>query len=134
MFWNWKLQDAGTKAFVQSYGKEYGMPPSKAAQVCYAQTLLYADAVARAKSFNLCAVIEALEDYKFDGLGNGPTHYRKEDHQAFKDVLVVEGKEQPENQYDTLDVVQVTPVEKLMYAPDNEMFAGGNLGQCNAGA
>ncbi|TMV65802.1 ABC transporter substrate-binding protein, partial [Thioclava sp. BHET1] len=61
--WNWKLQDAGTKAFVQSYGKEYGMPPSQAAQVCYAQTLLYADAVARAKSFNPCAVVEALEDY-----------------------------------------------------------------------
>ena len=71
--WNWKLQDEGTKAFVKSYGTEYGMPPSQAVQVCHAQTLLYADTVARAKSFNPCAVVEALEGYTFDGPGNGPT-------------------------------------------------------------
>ncbi len=132
--WNWKLEDAGTKAFVQSYGKEYGAPPSQAAQTCYAQVLLYADAVARAKSFNPCAVVEALEGYKFDGLGNGPTEYRAEDHQCFKDCLVVKGKEKPDNEFDTLEIVQVTPTEKVTYAPDNKMFAGGDLGQCNPGA
>ncbi len=132
--WNWKLEDAGTKAFVQSYGKEYGAPPSQAAQTCYAQVMLYADAVARAKSFNPCAVVEALEGYKFDGLGNGPTEYRAEDHQCFKDCLVVKGKEKPDNEFDTLEIVQVTPTEKVTYAPDNKMFAGGDLGQCNPGA
>ncbi|MDE3121446.1 MAG: substrate-binding protein [Paracoccaceae bacterium] len=132
--WNWKLQDAGTKAFVQSYGKEYGVPPSQAAQTCYVQTLLYADAVTRAKSFNPCSVVEALEGYKFDGLGNGPTLYRAADHQCFKDVLVVTGNEKPENEYDLLNVAQITPVEKVMYEPDNEFFKGGDLGQCNPGA
>ncbi len=132
--WNWKLEDEGTKAFVKSYGTEYGMPPSQAAHVCYAQTLLYADAVARAKSFNPCAVVEALEGFDFDGLGNGKTHYRAEDHQAFKDVLVVKGKETPENEFDTLEVTSVVPVDQVTYAADNEMFAGGDLGQCNPGA
>ncbi|MBI1219661.1 MAG: ABC transporter substrate-binding protein [Rhodobacteraceae bacterium] len=132
--WNWKLTDAGTKAFVQSYGKEYGAPPSQAAQTCYAQVLLYADAVARAKSFNPCAVVEALEGYKFDGLGNGPTEYRAADHQCIKDCLVVKGKETPDNQFDTLEIVQVTPASEVTYAPDNKMFAGGDLGQCNPGA
>ncbi len=132
--WNWKLQDAGTKAFVQSYGKEYGAPPSQAAQTCYAQVLLYADAVARAKSFNPCAVVEALEGYKFDGLGNGPTEYRAADHQCFKDCLVVKGKDKPDNEFDTLEIVQVTPTAQVTYAPDNKMFAGGDLGQCNPGA
>ncbi len=132
--WNWKLTDAGTKAFVQSYGKEYGVPPSQAAQTCYAQVLLYADAVARAKSFNPCAVVEALEGFKFDGLGNGPTHYRAEDHQAFKDVLVVTGNEKAQNEYDLLNVTEVVPAEKVTYAPDNPFFAGGELGQCNPGA
>ncbi|MFC2969608.1 substrate-binding protein [Acidimangrovimonas pyrenivorans] len=132
--WNWKLPDEGTKAFVQSYGKEYGVPPSQAAQTCYVQTLLYADAVARAKSFDPCAVVEALEGFKFDGLGNGPTLYRAADHQCFKDVLVVTGNEKPDNEYDLLNVAQVTPVDKVMYEPDNKFFAGGDLGQCNSGA
>ena len=37
------------------------------------------------------AVIKQLEGFKFDGMGNGPTEYRAEDHQCFKDVLVVRG-------------------------------------------
>ncbi|MGR6467821.1 substrate-binding protein [Rhizobium sp. PAMB 3182] len=132
--WNWKLQDDGTKAFVKSFGTEYGFPPSQAAQTCYVQTLLYADAVARAKSFNPCDVVAALEDYEFDGLGNGKTLYRAADHQCFKDVLVVKGKDKPDNEFDVLDVVEITPADKVTYAPDDPMFAGGDLGKCNAGA
>jgi len=146
--WHWSLQDAGSKAFVKSFGTKYGFPPSQAAQTCYAQTLLYADAVTRAKSFNPCAVGEALQGdsslpgissaankgYMFDGLGNGQTLYRSADHQCFKDVLVVRGKEKPTSDFDLLEVVEKTPVAKVWYEPDNAMFAGGELGTCNAGA
>ena len=38
-----------------------------------------------------------------------PTEYRAEDHQCFKDVLVVKGKENPESKFDVLEVVEVTP-------------------------
>ncbi|GHF49218.1 substrate-binding protein [Seohaeicola zhoushanensis] len=132
--WSWTLQDAGTQAFVKAFGAKYGFPPSNAAQTCYAQTLLYADAVERAGSFNPCAVAEALEGFEFDGLGNGPTLYRADDHQCFKDVLVMKGKESPANEYDALEVVEVTPRAQVEYAPDHPMFAGGDLGQCNPGA
>lgn len=104
--WDWKLENekgdryTGTNAFVKSFGEKYGFPPSQAAHTCYAQTLLYADAVERAGSFDPCAVAEALEDFEFDGLGNGPTLYRAADHQCFKDVVVVRGKENPENEFD----------------------------------
>ncbi len=74
--WDWKFQDEGSKAFVQSFGTKYGFPPSQAAHTCYVQTLLYADAVERAGTFNPCGVVEALEGFEFDGLGNGPTLYR----------------------------------------------------------
>lgn len=136
MNWNWQLQDEGTKAFVQSFGKKYGRPPSNSAQTCYAQTLLYADAVTRAGSFNPCAVAEALEGFEFDGLGNGPTLYRAADHQCFKDVLVMKGRENPTNEYDTLEVVEVTPRAQVEYAPDHPMFGGSeaSLGTCNPGA
>ena len=43
--WHWSLTDAGSQAFVKSFGQEYGNPPSQAAQTCYVQTLLYANAV-----------------------------------------------------------------------------------------
>ncbi len=132
--WHWSLQDEGSKAFVKSFGEKYGFPPSQAAHTCYVQTLLYADACERAGSFDPCAVGAALEGFDFDGLGNGPTHYRADDHQCFKDVLVVKGKENPTTEFDLLEVVEVTPRAQVEYAPDHPMFAGGDLGKCNTGA
>ena len=138
--WDWKLENqlgarySGTNAFVQSFGTKFGFPPSQAAHTCYVQTLLYADAVTRAGSFNPCAVVEALEGFEFDGLGNGPTRYRAEDHQGFKDGIVVRGKENPENEFDLVEIVEVTPAAQVTYAPDHPQFAGGNLGTCNPGA
>ncbi|MGH1424698.1 MAG: substrate-binding protein [Pseudooceanicola sp.] len=132
--WHWSLTDAGSQAFVKSFGTKYGFPPSQAAHTVYCQTMLYADAAERAKSFNPCAIAEALEGYEFDGLGNGPTLYRAEDHQCFKDVLVVRGKENPTSEFDLLEVVEVTPAGQVTYAPDHPMFAGGALGSCNPGA
>ncbi len=142
--WHWSLSqgfttlngtviapDPASQAFVQSFGKKFGFPPSQAAHTCYVQTLLYADAVNRAGSFNPCAVGEALEGFEFDGLGNGPTLYRAEDHQCFKDVLVVKGKENPDGPYDLLEAIDVTPRDSLFYDP---AIFGGSLGSCNPGA
>ena len=136
MNWNWQLQDEGTKAFVQSFGQKYGKPPSNSAQTCYAQVLLYADACQRAGTFNPCGVGEALEGFEFDGLGNGPTLYRAADHQCFKDVLVVRGAQNPTNQYDTLEIVEITPAAQVTYPPNHPMFGGdeATLGECNPGA
>jgi ABC-type branched-subunit amino acid transport system substrate-binding protein len=128
--WHWSLQDAGSKAFVKSFGQEYGFPPSQAAHTCYVQTIMYADACERAGTFNPCGVVESLEGHKFDGAGNGATEYRADDHQCFKDVLVVKGNENPTSQFDILEVVDVTPRSQVEYDP--KIF-GGNLGACNAG-
>jgi branched-chain amino acid transport system substrate-binding protein len=123
--WNWSLQDEGSKAFVKSFGQEYGFPPSQAAHTCYVQTLLYADACQRAGTFYPPEVIKALEGFKFDGMGNGPTEYRAEDHQCFKDVLVVRGNENPSSQFDLLNVVQEVPRSQVEYPHD---MLGGELG------
>ncbi len=132
--WHWSLSDEGSKAFVQSFGTKYGFPPSQAAHTCYVQALLYADACERAGTFNPCGVVEALEGFEFDGMGNGPTLYRAGDHQCFKDVLVVKGKENPENEFDLLEIVEVTPAAQVTYPVDHPQFAGGELGDCNPGA
>ena len=82
------------------------------------------------------AVAEALEGFEFDGMGNGPTLYRGADHQCFKDVLVVRGRENPTSEYDTLEIVEVTPVDQVTYPADHPMFGGpeATLGACNNGA
>ena len=82
------------------------------------------------------AVGAALEGFKFDGLGNGPTEYRADDHQCFKDVLVVKGKENPTSEFDLLEIVEVTPVDQVTYAPDHPQMGGAeaSLGSCNPGA
>ncbi|MEM7212226.1 MAG: substrate-binding protein [Pseudomonadota bacterium] len=129
--WHWSLQDEGSKAFVQAFGQKYGFPPSQAAHTCYCQTILYADACQRAGTFMPSGVGAALEGFTFDGLGNGPTEYRAADHQCFKDVLVVKGKENPSSKYDVLEVVEVTPRSQVEYPAD---MLGGELGPYNNGA
>ena len=129
--WNWSLQDEGSTAFVKSFGQEYGFPPSQAAQTCYVQALLYADACERAGTFSPPEVIKALEGFEFDGMGNGSTLYRAADHQCFKEVLVVKGNENPQSQFDLLEVVKVVPRDQVTY--DASIF-GGDLGPADAKA
>jgi ABC-type branched-subunit amino acid transport system substrate-binding protein len=129
--WHWSLQDEGSKAFVKSFGQKYGFPPSQAAHTTYCQAILYADACQRAGTFRPSGVGAALEGFKFDGLGNGPTEYRAEDHQCFKDVLVVRGKENPTSKFDVLEVVEITPRSQVEYPAS---LLGGELGPYNDGA
>ncbi|APH71289.1 substrate-binding protein [Aquibium oceanicum] len=123
--WDWQLDNEGTKAFTKSFGEEYGTPPSQAAQTGYAQALLYANACEMAGTFNPEGVVKALEGFEFDGLGNGPTLYRAADHQCFKPVLVVQGKENPRDKYDLLQVVKQVDTEVVTYDPS---IFGGELG------
>ncbi|NDV87603.1 ABC transporter substrate-binding protein [Aurantimonas aggregata] len=127
--WDWKLDNASTQAFSKSFGEEFGSPPSQAAHTCYVQTLLYANAAETAGTFYPPELIKALEGFEFDGMGNGPTLYRAEDHQCFKDVLVVRGKEAPTNQFDLMEIVKVVPRDDVTY--DASIF-GGELGPYDA--
>ena len=79
----------------------------------------------RAGTFYPPEVIKALEGFEFDGMGNGPTLYRAEDHQCFKDVYVVQGKEAPANPFDLLEVVATASKEAVTYDP---AIFGGELG------
>jgi ABC-type branched-subunit amino acid transport system substrate-binding protein len=123
--WHWNLQDPGSIAFTKSFGAAYGSPPSQAAHTCYVQTLLYADAVERAGTFYPPEVIKALEGHEFDGMGNGRTLYRAEDHQCMKSVLVVQGNDAPTSEYDVLNVVQEVQRDTVDYEPS---IFGGELG------
>lgn len=120
--WNWQLDDPGSAAFTKSFLAEFGQMPSQAAQTCYVQTLLYADAVERAGTFYPPEVIRALEDHEFEGTGGGPTLYRGADHQCFQNVLVVRGRDNPTGDDDLLEIVRVAPRQEITYPAD--LFPG----------
>jgi branched-chain amino acid transport system substrate-binding protein len=115
--WNWTLDDPGSQAFVKSFTAAYGFPPSQAAQTCYVQTLLYADACERAGTFYPPEVIKALEGSSFSGAGPGEAFYRAEDHQCFKDILVVQGKgpSAMSGEYDLLKIIQHVKRDDVTY-------------------
>jgi len=127
--WDWKLDDDSTRAFTKSFGQEYGAPPSQAAHTCYVQALLYADACERAGTFYAPEVIKALEGFEFDGMGNGATLYRGEDHQCIKSCVVVRGKAEPNDKFDLVEVVKVVSRDELAYDPS---IFGGDLGPADA--
>jgi branched-chain amino acid transport system substrate-binding protein len=122
--WSWDLTDPGTQAFVKAFEAEYHEPPSQAGHVGYVQTLLYANAVERARTFYPPEVIKALEDFEFEGTGNGKVLYRKADHQAFHDLWVMRGKPKSKmkNEFDLLESVEHVPREAVTYPPT--MMAG----------
>ena len=70
--------------------------------------------------------VKALEGHEFDGMGNGPTLYRAEDHQCIKNVLVVQGNENPTSEFDVLNVVEEIQRDAVAYDP--AIFGGGNIG------
>lgn len=118
--WNWTLQDAGSQAFTKTFEAKYGFPPSQAAQTCYVQTLLYANAAETAGTFYPPEVIKALEDFEFEGTGPGKTLYRGADHQCFKDILVVRGKgpDKKKGDYDLLEIAAQVPRQDIIYPAD----------------
>lgn len=133
MNWHWTLQDPGSQAFLMSFGKEYGYPPSQGAHCCYVQTLLWANACQMAGTFDPCAVAEALEGFEYSGTGDIDAQYRKDDHQCMKGVIVAQGKISPVSKYDLLEVVSITPKAQVEFDPSKSLFAG-DLGSCNSGS
>ena len=91
--WSAQLEDEYTEAFVGAFEDEYGQTPSYAARLAYTATMLYCAAVERADTFYPPEVIRELEDYEYDDAGLGDEIMRECDHQAMRDILVVQGND-----------------------------------------
>ena len=123
---NEKLDDAASKAFIDTFTEKYGFPPSQAAHTAYVQTILYANACEMAGTFNPVEVIKALEGFEVNGIGPGSALYRAEDHQCLHDILVVRGKAPSarSNEYDRLEIVKQLSREEVTYDPTIPEFGG----------
>src|SRR5690349_1797222 len=127
-FW-WTLQDKYplAKMFVEAFDKKYGYKPEWGAENAYMSFAIWARMVEGAGSFYPPDVIKEYEKgEKFDSTV-GEVHFRKEDHQLVRPVVIVKGKapKAMKNKEDYWEVLEVVPGLPLMQKPD---AFGCNLG------
>ena len=127
--WDSQIDNTPSQEFVTAFNEEYDRTPSGPAQLAYAQTLQYAAAAERAGTFYPPEVIRQLEDYEYSNIGMGEETMRKCDHQAQRDVPVVQGlaaSEQSSGNY--FNIVNVTGRDQLGYGCDEGPAAECELG------
>ncbi|MFC7070928.1 substrate-binding protein [Halobaculum lipolyticum] len=128
--WNWQLEDDASQSFVEVYRAEHDRAPSYGARIAYTQTLQYAAAVERAGTFYPPEVIRQLEGHEYSGAGLGEESMRACDHQAQRDVLVMQGaSEQEQTEDKLLNIVSQTPRGDIGYACDAGPAAECELGE-----
>jgi branched-chain amino acid transport system substrate-binding protein len=120
-FW-WTLEDKFpvAKTFVVAFQKKYGYRPEWGAENAYMQFALWADACERAATFYPPAVIKAYEAGQHNESMVGDVHFRAEDHQLVRPVVIVRGKAPSamRNPEDFWEVTEIVPGPGLMQAPD----------------
>ena len=120
-FW-WTLEDKypNAKLFVDAFQKKYGYRPEWGAENGYVSFAHWSRMVEEAGSLYPPDVIKAWEKGETIPSLMGPVHYRPQDHQCIRPVVIVRGKKPADmkNKEDFWDVVDVLPGGPLMQAPD----------------
>lgn len=127
-YW-WTLEDKFplAKMFNAEFEKKYGYKPEWGAENAYVSFVHWARMVEEAGSFYPPDVIKVYEKEETIPSLVGDVHYRKEDHQCVRPVIIVKGKLQKDmkGKDDYYDIVEVVPGKDLMQKPD---AFGCNLG------
>ncbi|TPL14218.1 ABC transporter substrate-binding protein [Mesorhizobium sp. B2-4-10] len=127
-FW-WTLQDKYplAKQFVDAFQKKFGYRPEWGAENAYVSFAHWARMVSQAGSFYPPDVIKQYEKSETIPSLVGDVHYRPEDHQCVRPVVLVQGKDPKDMKSDDdyWNVVEVVDGAPLMQKPDE---FGCNLG------
>jgi amino acid/amide ABC transporter substrate-binding protein, HAAT family (TC 3.A.1.4.-) len=120
-FW-WTLEDKYplAKLFVDSFDKKFGYKPEWGANNAYMQLAMWANSVEYAGTFYPPEVIKSYESGRKIDSTIGDVHFRAQDHQCVRPVVIVRGKKPSEmkSKDDYWEVVEVVPGAGLMQAPD----------------
>jgi branched-chain amino acid transport system substrate-binding protein len=120
-FW-WTLEDKYplAKMFVEDFRKKYNYRPDWSAENTYMQFAIWARMVSEAGTFYPPAVIKQYEKGETLPSMVGDVHFRAEDHQLVRPVVIVRGKKPSDmkNSEDWWEVLEVVPGEGLMQKPD----------------
>ena len=120
-FW-WTLEDRYplAKLFVDSFLKKYNYRPEWGAENSYNSFAAWARMVTEAGTFYPPDVIKQYEKGETIPSLVGDVHYRPEDHQCVRPVIIVRGKapKAMKNPEDYWEVLEVVPGAPLMQKPD----------------
>jgi ABC-type branched-subunit amino acid transport system substrate-binding protein len=120
-FW-WTLEDKFplAKMFVQAFNKKYGYMPDWSAENAYMSFAIWARMVEGAGTFYPPAVIKEYEKGETFPSVVGDVHFRGEDHQLVRPVIIVKGKapKAMKNKEDWWEVTEVVAGEGVMQKPD----------------
>ncbi|QDC01778.1 substrate-binding protein [Mesorhizobium sp. 8] len=120
-FW-WTQEDQYplAKQFVEAFQAKYGYRPEWGAENSYVSFAHWARMVSEAGSFYPPDVIKQYEKGETIPSLLGDVHYRPEDHQCIRPVVIVRGKAKKDmkNDEDFWEVLEVVPGEGLMQKPD----------------
>jgi branched-chain amino acid transport system substrate-binding protein len=127
-FW-WTLENRYplAKMFVEAFYKKYNYRPEWGANNSYMSFAIWARMVSEAGTFNPPDVIKTYEKGETFNSTVGPVHFRPEDHQLVRPVIIVRGKKPSamKNKEDYWEVLDVLPGAPLMQSPT---AFGCNLG------
>ena len=120
-FW-WTLEDKYplAKMFVEAFQKKYNYRPEWGAENSYNSFAQWARMVTEAGTFYPPDVIKQYEKGETIPSLVGDVHYRPEDHQCVRPVIIVRGKapKDMKNPEDYWEVLEVVPGAPLMQNPD----------------
>ncbi|MBN8970492.1 MAG: substrate-binding protein [Xanthobacteraceae bacterium] len=120
-YW-WTVEDKYplAKMFNEAFNKKYGYQPEWGAQNGYVSFVHWARMVEETGSFYPPDIIKTWEKGEKIPSLLGDVHYRPEDHQCVRPVIIVKGKKPADmkNKEDFYDVVEIVPGDGLMQKPD----------------
>ncbi|HEY4192480.1 MAG TPA: substrate-binding protein [Mesorhizobium sp.] len=119
-WWTMADQFPLAKMFNDTFEAKFGYKPEWGAENSYISFAHWARMVEEAGSFYPPDVIKAYEKGETIPSLTGDVHYRPEDHQCVRPVVVVKGKMEADmkNKEDYYDIVEIVPGEGLMQKPD----------------
>lgn len=120
-YW-WTVEDKYplAKMFNEAFNKKFGYQPEWGAENAYVSFAHWARMVEEAGTFYPPDVIKTYEKSETIPSLLGDVHYRKEDHQCVRPVIIVKGKDPKamKNKEDYYDIVEIVPGDGLMQKPD----------------
>ncbi|MGE0797641.1 MAG: substrate-binding protein [Lautropia sp.] len=129
-FW-WTLEDKYPLArqFVEAFHKKYGYRPEWGAENAYVSFAHWARMVTEAGSFYPPDVIKQFEKGETIPSLLGDVHYRPQDHQCVRPVVLVRGKAKKDmkNDEDFWEVIGIVPGEKVIQKPEEFGCKLGNV-------
>jgi branched-chain amino acid transport system substrate-binding protein len=109
--WYYKQKTAGSPEFTARFTKKFGKPPENDSWQGYFGVRTVIEAIRTTQSTDGKAIVEAIENMKFDGFKGRPLYYRMLDHQLMQPLYIMRAKtkQEAEDEWDLFAVIGEVP-------------------------